>query len=142
MELPKLNNIKFNTGLGLKAIIDKKQILIALLNLELITGQRPFITRAKKSIDKFKLRINMPVGCQVTLNKHNKYIFLDKFINIIISSMDSSHEFFLSPIFLKNTLNNINKISCYDNNNNKYFYYFFTNFNKFKACSIEIRNKF
>ena len=82
MELPQINQITFNTGIGLKAILDKKQILTMLLNMELITGQRPIITRAKKSIDKFKLRENMPIGCKVTLRNTNLYEFLDRFINI------------------------------------------------------------
>jgi ribosomal protein L5 len=95
MELPQLNQITFNTGLGLKAILDKKQLLFALLNMELISGQRPLVTRAKKSIDKFKLHENMPVGCKVTLRKNLKYIFLDRFINIVIPSIDISNELFI-----------------------------------------------
>ncbi len=99
MELPQLNNITLNTGIGLKAILDKKQILNALLNMELISGQRPIITRAKKSIDKFKLREKMPVGCKVTLRKSNLYEFLDRFINIIIPFMDNSNDIFNSLYF-------------------------------------------
>lgn len=96
MELPQLNKITFNTGIGLKAILDKKQILTVVLNMELITGQRPVITRAKKSIDKFKLREKMPVGCKVTLRKNNLYTFLDRFINIILPVMDNSNDIFNS----------------------------------------------
>ncbi len=99
MELPQLNNITLNTGIGLKAILDKKQILNALLNMELISGQRPIITRAKKSIDKFKLREKMPVGCKVTLRKSNLYEFLDRFVNIIIPFMDNSNDIFNSLYF-------------------------------------------
>jgi ribosomal protein L5 len=99
MELPQLNNITLNTGIGLKAILDKKQILNALLNMELISGQRPIITRAKKSIDKFKLREKMPVGCKVTLRKSNLYEFLDRFVNLIIPSMDNSNDIFNSLYF-------------------------------------------
>lgn len=99
MELPQLNNITLNTGIGLKAILDKKQILNALLNMELISGQRPIITRAKKSIDKFKLREKMPVGCKVTLRKSNSYEFLDRFVNLIIPFMDNSNDIFNSLYF-------------------------------------------
>ncbi len=107
MELPQLNQITFNTGLGLKAILDKKQILIALLNMELVSGQRPIITRAKKSIDKFKLRENMPVGCKVTLRKNLLYIFLDRFINIIIPSLDISSIPVKQVSIKDNQLNNL-----------------------------------
>jgi ribosomal protein L5 len=75
-----------------------------LLNMELITGQRPIITRAKKSIDKFKLRENMPIGCKVTLRNTNLYEFLDRFINIILPVMDNSNDLFNSLYFKQYTL--------------------------------------
>jgi hypothetical protein len=95
MELPQMNKISFNTGLGLKGVQDRKQMLLTLLSMELITGQRPLVTRAKKSLDKFKLRKEMPVGTKVTLRGNLQYIFLDRFINIVIPSLDSSSELFI-----------------------------------------------
>ena len=109
MELPQMCNITLNTGIGLKAILDKKQILTALLSMELVSGQRPIITRAKKSIDKFKVRENMPIGCKVTLRKNKLYEMLDRFINIVIPYMDDSnslfnHSYFASRVFKQKAL--------------------------------------
>jgi hypothetical protein len=103
MQLPKIDHITLNTGIGLKAILDKKQILTALLGSEFISGQRPIITRAKKSIDKFKLREKMPIGCKVTLRSNNLYESMDRLINTVIPLMDNSHELFSSDYF-KNLL--------------------------------------
>lgn len=104
MQLPQLTKITLNTGIGLKAILDKKQILTALLSMQLISGQRPVITRAKKSIDKFKLRVNMPIGCKVTLRKSNLFEFMDRFINIILPVMDSSNDLFSSRCSIEHRL--------------------------------------
>jgi hypothetical protein len=104
MQIPQLSHITLNTGIGLKAILEKKQILTALLSIELISEQRPLITRAKKSIDKFKLREKMPIGCKVTLRKSNLYEFMDRITNIIIPFMDNSNDLFNSLYFKKFTL--------------------------------------
>lgn len=88
MQLPKIDNIILNIGLGKNAILDKKQIVTTLTALELITGQKSCQTRAKKSIDKFKLRQNMPIGCKVTLRNKNMFNFMDKLTNKVLPNMD------------------------------------------------------
>ena len=81
MEVPKLEKICFNMGVGL-ASQDQKLLQSALNEMELITGQRPAITKAKKAISNFKLRQGMAIGCRVTLRKARMFEFLDRFINI------------------------------------------------------------
>jgi large subunit ribosomal protein L5 len=81
MQAPKLEKIVLNMGVG-AASQDQKLLANALNELELIAGQRPAITRAKKSISNFKLREGMPIGCRVTLRRARMYEFLDRFINI------------------------------------------------------------
>lgn len=99
LQFPHLTQISLNTGIGLKAILDKKQILTALLSMQLIAGQKPVITRAKKSIDKFQVRKNMPIGCLVTLRKSNLFEFMDRFINSLLPTLDSSDPLFSSRYF-------------------------------------------
>lgn len=106
MQLPKLHHITLNIGLGKKAVLDKKQILIALTALELISEQKPCITRAHKSIDKFKLRENMPLGSKVTLRRQNMFTFFDKLTNIVLPSMDE-----LSDSFVYTQQRNLSSIS-------------------------------
>lgn len=81
MEAPKLEKICFNMGVGL-ASQDQKLLQSAINEMELITGQRPAITKAKKAISNFKLRQGMAIGCRVTLRKARMFEFLDRFINI------------------------------------------------------------
>lgn len=81
MEVPKLEKICFNMGVGL-ASQDQKLLQSAINEMELITGQRPAITKAKKAISNFKLRQGMAIGCRVTLRKARMFEFLDRFINI------------------------------------------------------------
>jgi large subunit ribosomal protein L5 len=81
MQVPKLEKINLNMGIG-SATTDLKLLQSAVNELELISGQRPVVTRAKKAISNFKLRIGMPIGCKVTLRRNNMYEFLDRFINI------------------------------------------------------------
>jgi large subunit ribosomal protein L5 len=81
MQVPKLEKISLNMGIG-GAVGDLKLLQSAVNELELITGQRPVITRAKKAISNFKLRAGMPIGCKVTLRNNIMYEFLDRFINI------------------------------------------------------------
>jgi hypothetical protein len=93
MQMPKLHNVNLNssTGVGKGAVsIDRKQMIGALFTLEFISGQKPSITRAKKSIDKFKLREKMMIGCKVTLRKKKMFFFLDRLINIVLSDHGSS----------------------------------------------------
>nr|BBH42935.1 50S ribosomal protein L5 [Marophrys sp. SRT127] len=81
MQTPRVQNLSFNIGVGDKAVTDRKQVIPALFALELVTGQRPNITRARKSIDKFGLRRQMPIGAKVTSRGKNMYSFLGECIN-------------------------------------------------------------
>lgn len=80
MAIPKLEKIVINIGLG-EAIQNSKLLDNAADELGQIAGQRPVITRAKKSIASFKLRQGMPIGCSVTLRGQRMYEFLDRFLN-------------------------------------------------------------
>lgn len=81
MQATKLTKIVINIGLG-EAKDNPKVIEIATQELSMITGQKPLITKAKKSISNFKLREGMSVGCMVTLRGKKMYEFLDRFINV------------------------------------------------------------
>lgn len=81
MQVPKLEKISLNMGIG-GATQDLKLLQSAVNEIELISGQRPVITKAKKAISNFKLRQGMPIGCKVTLRSSKMYEFLDRFINI------------------------------------------------------------
>lgn len=80
MQVPRLVKVVLNMGMG-EAIANAKALDHAVGELELITGQRPVITKAKKSIATFKLREGMPIGCMVTLRKERMFEFLDRFIS-------------------------------------------------------------
>jgi large subunit ribosomal protein L5 len=81
MEVPKLTRVSLNMGLG-EAIHNIKILDSAVEELALIAGQRPVVTRAKRSIASFKVREGMPIGCMVTLRRERMYYFLDKLFNI------------------------------------------------------------
>lgn len=81
MEVPKLEKITINMGVG-EAINDKKIMDNAVRDLTLISGQKPLITKSKKSIAGFKIRDGWPIGCKVTLRSAQMYEFLDRLINI------------------------------------------------------------
>jgi large subunit ribosomal protein L5 len=83
MEIPQVEKIVLNIGLG-EAIQNVKILDTASEELALIAGQKPVITRAKKSIASFKLRENMPIGCMVTLRRNRMYDFLDKLVHIAL----------------------------------------------------------
>ena len=83
MEVPKLEKITINIGLG-EAKDNAKLMETAVKELGVISGQRPVVTRAKKSIANFKVRQGMPVGTKVTLRGENMYTFADKFFNIAL----------------------------------------------------------
>jgi large subunit ribosomal protein L5 len=83
MEVPKLQSVVLNMGLG-EAIQNIKIMDNAVEELALIAGQKPVITRAKKSIASFKLREKMPIGCMVTLRRDRMYDFLDKLVHIAL----------------------------------------------------------
>ncbi len=81
MEIPKLEKIVVNMGVG-DAVSNSKLMDAAVEDLAVITGQKPLLTRAKKSIASFKLREGMPIGCKVTLRGERMYDFLDKLISV------------------------------------------------------------
>src|SRR3954451_16618060 len=83
MQLPKLEKIVLNMGVG-EAVNDTKKVKAAAGDLELIAGQKPIITYARKSIAGFKVRENMPLGVKVTLRKQRMYEFLDRLVNIAL----------------------------------------------------------
>ena len=83
MEVPKLEKIVINMGVG-EASQDKKKIQGAVDDMTRISGQKPIITKAKKSIATFKLRDGMIVGCKVTLRRQRMYEFLDRLVNIAL----------------------------------------------------------
>jgi len=83
MQVPKLDKIILNMGLG-EAIQNIKILDSAVEELKLISGQKPVITRAKKSIAAFKLREGMPIGCMVTLRRNRMYDFANKLVNIAL----------------------------------------------------------
>jgi large subunit ribosomal protein L5 len=83
MEVPRLDKIVINMGVG-EAVQDGKKVDAAVKELTLIAGQKPVVTRAKKSIATFKLRENMPIGCKVTLRRARMYEFLDRLVNIAL----------------------------------------------------------
>ncbi|QTA78853.1 50S ribosomal protein L5 [Desulfonema limicola] len=84
MQVPKLEKVVLNMGLG-EAIHNVKLIDSALEELKLIAGQRPIVTRARKSIAAFKLREGMPIGCSVTLRRDRMYDFYNKLVNIALA---------------------------------------------------------
>ena len=83
MEVPKLEKVTLNMGLG-EAKENAKIMESAIEEISLITGQRPVVTKAKKSIANFKVRQGMPVGAKVTLRGENMYYFIDKLFNIAL----------------------------------------------------------
>jgi large subunit ribosomal protein L5 len=80
---PRLDKIVINMGVG-EGTQDGKKVDAAANDLAVISGQKPVITRAKKSIATFKLRENLPIGCKVTLRRQRMYEFLDRLINIAL----------------------------------------------------------
>lgn len=83
MECPRLKKIVVNTCLK-EAVEDKKILNKAAEEIATITGQRPYITKAKKAISNFKLREGQPIGCAVTLRKRQMHEFLNRLINIVL----------------------------------------------------------
>jgi large subunit ribosomal protein L5 len=83
MEIPKVTKIVINMGVG-EASLDRKKIDGAISDMERITGQKPIVTRAKKSIAAFKLRDGMTVGAKVTLRRNHMYEFLDRLVNVAL----------------------------------------------------------
>jgi large subunit ribosomal protein L5 len=83
MQAPRITKITLNMGVG-GAVADKKVLLAAVSDMEKISGQKPVVTLARKSIAGFKIRDDMPIGCKVTLRSDRMYEFLDRLISISI----------------------------------------------------------
>ncbi|MCR4443120.1 MAG: 50S ribosomal protein L5 [Peptococcaceae bacterium] len=83
MEVPKLEKVVVNIGLG-EAVQNPKAIDGAVADLKAITGQKPVVTRAKKSIAAFKIRAGVPIGTKVTLRSNRMYEFVDKLFNVVL----------------------------------------------------------
>ncbi|MBM2829494.1 MAG: ribosomal protein [Gammaproteobacteria bacterium] len=83
MQVPRISKITLNMGLG-EAVADKKIVEHAVADLSKISGQKPVVTNAKKSVANFKVREGWPIGCKVTLRRDRMYEFLDRLISIAI----------------------------------------------------------
>ncbi|MEQ9641828.1 MAG: 50S ribosomal protein L5 [Alphaproteobacteria bacterium] len=83
MQVPRLEKVVINMGVG-EASMDRKKVEAAVTDMTRLSGQKPIITRAKKSIAGFKLRDGMTVGCKVTLRRQRMYEFLDRLVNIAL----------------------------------------------------------
>lgn len=83
MQIPKLEKIVINMGVG-EARENAKVLDAAVKDLEIISGQKAVVTRAKKSVANFKLREGMPIGCKVTLRGEKMYEFLDRLVNLAL----------------------------------------------------------
>ena len=83
MQVPKLDKIVLNMGVG-EGITDNKKIEAAVQDMTLIAGQKPIVTKARKSIAAFKVRSGMQVGCKATLRKERMYEFLDRLVTIAL----------------------------------------------------------
>jgi large subunit ribosomal protein L5 len=89
-EIPKLTKIVLNMGVG-DAVTDKKKLNNAVEEMALIAGQKPVVTKARKSIATFKLREDMPIGCKVTLRSTRMYEFLERLINMALPRIRDFH---------------------------------------------------
>lgn len=83
LEVPKIEKIVINMGVG-EAKDNAKVLENAMSDMEMITGQKPIVTKAKKSVAAFKLREGMPIGCKVTLRGKKMYEFLDRLVNLAL----------------------------------------------------------
>jgi len=81
MEVPRIKKITLNMGVG-EAVADKKVMDHAVSDMQKIAGQKPVVTKSKKSIAGFKIRDNYPVGCMVTLRRGQMYEFLDRLVSV------------------------------------------------------------
>ena len=83
MQVPRIEKITLNMGVG-EAVADKKVMENAVADMQKIAGQKPIVTKAKKSVAAFKIRDDYPVGCKVTLRRERMYEFLDRLITVAI----------------------------------------------------------
>jgi hypothetical protein len=102
LEVPKLEKIVINMGVG-EATQDKKKVEQAAAEMEKISGQKPVITKAKKSIAQFKLREGMPIGCKVTLRRERMYEFLDRLAAVITRWVSRSRSCSLRSTMTRST---------------------------------------
>ena len=84
MEIPKIEKVVLNMGIG-EAVANPKVIDSAVADMTLISGQKPVVTRAKKSVAAFKIRAGMPIGAKVTLRGERMYYFVDKLFNVALA---------------------------------------------------------
>ncbi len=90
MQIPALEKIVINLGVG-EAVANPKALDEAVADLTAIAGQKPVITKAKKSIANFKLREGMPIGCKVTLRGEKMYEFMDKLVSVVLPRVRDFH---------------------------------------------------
>ena len=83
MQVPRIEKITLNMGVG-EAVADKKVMENAVSDMQKIAGQKPIVTKAKKSVAAFKIRDDYPVGCKVTLRRERMYEFLDRFVTVAL----------------------------------------------------------
>ncbi|MHB8455499.1 MAG: 50S ribosomal protein L5 [Acidiferrobacterales bacterium] len=83
MQVPRITHITINMGVG-EALADRKVLESAMSDMEKLSGQKPVMTRARKSVAAFKVRENWPIGCKVTLRSAKMYEFLDRLVTIAI----------------------------------------------------------
>ena len=83
MAVPRITKVTLNMGVG-EANIDKKALEKAVEDLTLISGQKPLITKTRKSVASFKIRDGVPIGCKITLRKNRMYEFIDRLVNIAL----------------------------------------------------------
>jgi large subunit ribosomal protein L5 len=83
MQVPRIEKITLNMGVG-EAVGDKKIMEFAVGDMQKIAGQKPIVTKARKSVASFKIRDGWPIGCKVTLRRERMYEFLDRLVNIAI----------------------------------------------------------
>ncbi len=83
MEVPRIEKIALNMGVG-EAVGDKKNMEFAVNDMTQIAGQKPIVTKARKSVAGFKIREGWPIGCKVTLRRERMYEFLDRLVNIAL----------------------------------------------------------
>jgi len=83
MQVPRIEKITLNMGVG-EAVADKKVLQFAMDDMAKISGQKPIVTKARKSVAGFKIREGWPIGCKVTLRAERMYEFLDRLINVAI----------------------------------------------------------
>jgi large subunit ribosomal protein L5 len=86
MQAPRVTKVVLNMGVG-AAVQDAKLLDTAMNDLAIITGQRPIVTRAKRSISNFKIRAGMRIGCKVTLRGDRMWEFLDRLVNVVLPRM-------------------------------------------------------